>query len=1176
MRLPEFSVRRPVTTIMITLALILLGIISWQRLPQELFPAITYPQLTVVTTYENAAPEEVESLITKIIEDSVGTVPGLKYISSISKEGVSLVTVEFNWGTNMDFAALAVREKIDLMKQLLPIGAKEPIVMKFNPFSLPVMTLSVTGNKSQEELYEISRKLIKNEIEKVTGVASANITGGIERQILVEIDQGRLQASGVSILSVVEALSKTNLNYPAGTIKEDFYEYLIRTMGEFRLIAEIPLTAIEAKETISEEEKQRQLLTSETEGSSEKRLIVLRDLARVKDILKERTSYSRYNGRENISIAIQKQSGANTLHVAQRLKRQLEEVRAEVPKGVNIGIVYDQSNFIKKSISGVRNAALQGGILAFLILLLFLREFKLATIVITITPITILACFSLMYFENVTLNMISLGGIAIGVGMLIDNAIVVVESIYRHRRSGKTRDQAAIVGANEVVVPMFASTLTTISVFFPMIFIVGIAGQLFKELAWVIIVTQAIALIIAFMLIPCLVAIGRSRREENIAPEQSAVEVSSDEENPDSVTPTNRFLAFLGRPLDLIAPVYEKILEVFLRHKIIGLLLVLLIFIGSMSIFPKLDKEFLPKIDEGQFVLKVNLPSGTRLEVTNQTARKIEKTLFTLPELKDITVNVGSSMERALGAGVETLGSHQAQFIINLKRGERGMRPTDEVIVYLKSLFTKQDLKQAELEFIIQGSAFESALGGASPVVVEIKGRDLKKLDQISYDLEKKLSKVKGLYGIRTSAVTPSPETKVHILKDRATMYSLSVSDIALASQVAIKGYTATKFKTQEGREIDIRVRLRPEDRSNFYKLREILIYSAALKMNIPLAELAYIKQGTGPTEIRHDDQQRIIMLSANVYKRAFKEIVADIDKIILSTKVPNEYSVELTGENLRMQESFKSLRFALILAIILVYMIMASQFESLWQPFIIMFTMPLSLIGIIWTLYLTHTPVSVVVLLGVIMQGGIVVNNGIILIDYTNRLRKMGLSPEEAMIRASKVRLRPILMTALTSILALLPLSLGLAEGSELDAPLARTTMGGLFAATFLTLLVLPALYLVSEKVIGFVLGKQPEVIPLPQPKLTAAPVKVEALPLPSLPLPEAEVKEKQPLNPRQNALIDYLSREKKITRIAYSKYFNVSIPTAARDLKEMVNRGLIVAKGPLGPGRWYEIKTE
>ncbi len=1171
MKLPEFSVRRPVTVIMITLALILLGLISWQRLPQELFPAITYPQLTIVTTYENAAPEEVESLITKIIEESVGTVAGLKDISSISKEGVSLVTAEFNWGTNMDFAALAVREKIDLIKELLPLGAREPIVMKFNPFSLPVMTLSITGDKSQEELYEISRKLIKNELEKVTGVASANISGGIERQILVEVDQGRLQAAGVSILSVVEALSKTNLNYPAGTIKEDFYEYLIRTMGEFRLISEIPQTAIEAKETASEEQKRKKLLAGESETTAEKRLVLLKDIARVKDTLKERTSYSRYNGKDNISIAIQKQSGANTLQVAQRLRKQLEEIKAEVPKGINVNIVYDQSNFIKKSISGVRDAAVQGGILAFLVLLLFLKDFRLSAIVITITPITILACFSLMYFNNITLNMISLGGIAIGVGMLIDTAIVVVEVIYRYRRAGKTAADAAIIGSNEVLAPMAGSILTNVAVFFPMIFIVGIAGQLFKELAWVIIATNLIALVLTFMLIPCLVAIGGGKVKQSAPlPQSSPV---SDEESLSEMVAGNKLLAFLGKPLDLIAPAYAKTLELFLKHKIMGLLLVGLIFIQSLTLLPKLDKEFLPKVDEGQFVLKVTLPAGTRLEVTNEVARKIEKILFTLSELKEVTVNIGSSMERTLGTGVETLGSHQAQFMVNLKKEKNKGRSTNEVIVDLKSRLAKEDLKQAELEFIIQGSAFESALGGSSPVVVEIKGQDLKILSQLNNAIEKKLSKVEGLYGIRSSLVTPSPETKVHILKDRAAMYNLSVSDIALASQVAIKGYTATKFKTADGREIDVRVRLRSADRSNFYKLRGILIRSP-MEMNIPLAEVAYMKQGTGPTEIRRKDQQRIIMLSANVYKRSFNEIVNDIKKILQLIKIPQDYSVELTGESLKMQESFKSLQFALILAVILVYMIMASQFESLWQPFIIMFTIPLSLIGIIWILYFSHTPISVVVLLGIIMQGGIVVNNGIILIDYANLLRKTGLSPQEAMFKAAKVRLRPILMTAFTAVLSLLPLALGLAEGSELDTPLAKTTIGGLFASTFLTLLVIPALYLLSEKAIIFIFGKKKIEITLPPPQL--APVQIETTSIIPAPSTALKVVEETPLNPRQKTLMEFLAREKKITRVGYSKYFNVSIPTAARDLKEMVDKRLIVAKGPLGPGRWYEAKTE
>ena len=449
MNLPQFSVRRPVTTIMIFSAIVLLGVISWNRLPQELFPPITYPQLTIVSTYENAAPEEIETQITRIIEESIGTVSNLRSITSISKEGISIVMAEFLWGTNMDFAALGVREKLDLIKERLPIDAEEPIVKKFNPFDLPIMTLSITGNMPPAKLRLITEKYIEDEIEKIEGVASAEVTGGIEREILVEIDQDKLRASGIPIMDVVNAIRNANINYPAGTIKEVFTEYLIRTIGEFKEVSEIENISIGGEE---EEWRHRfpqysrieePQLIPEEKMRPEVKLILLKEIATVSDTFKEVTSISRYNGMENISVSIQKQAVAN------KIKSQLKQIEKEIPKGVDVEIIYDQSTFIKNSINGVRNAALEGGVLAFLVLLVFLRNFRSSIIVTLSIPISIMVTFSFMYFGGLSLNMMSLGGLALGVGMLVDNAVVVIENIFRHRQYGEKKKEAATGATSE-------------------------------------------------------------------------------------------------------------------------------------------------------------------------------------------------------------------------------------------------------------------------------------------------------------------------------------------------------------------------------------------------------------------------------------------------------------------------------------------------------------------------------------------------------------------------------------------------------------------------------------------------------------------------------------------------------------------------------------------------------
>ena len=1082
MKLSRFSVNRPVTITMIFLGVALLGFISWKRLPQELFPPITYPQLTVVTLYGNAAPEEMENLITKPIEEAIGTVKNLKKIKSISREGVSMVTAEFDWGTNMGFAHLELREKIDPVKELLPLESEDPTILPVNPFSRPIMILSVTGQETPRELLKIARR-IKDKIEKVTGVASATISGGKEREILVEVDQGRLQASRVSILSVVEALKNSNLNYPAGTTKGKLYEYLIRTMGEFKTVSEIKDTVVEV-DIINSSKRPRQLSREEEESElyEDKRLILLSDLAMVKDTLKEDKSFSRHNGRDNISLAIQKQAEANTIQTVKRIRASLENLKLSLPRGINLDVIYDESIFIKKSIMGVRDAALIGGALAFFVLYIFLRSLRVSAIICTSIPLSIMAVFSLMYFKGISINMMSLGGLALGVGMLVDNAIVVIENIFRHQQTGLHQKEAAVKGAEEVSEAITSSTLTTIAVFLPMLFVVGIAGQLFKDLLFAVTFSLVASLLVALTLVPRLAASRRKKGVNSIFQEKGVKEKGVN----------SIFLYSKGKGISPLS-LYSKLLSTCLAHKSLITIVVLALFVISFLFLSTTSREFMPKIDQGEFIIKVNMPTGARLQVTDSVTRKIEELLRKIPEVKDVTATVGSSSENVL----EVLGSHQAQVVVKLYREKlpkttknssksktRKARSSTEVLQKLISSKSKtrkarssaeviQDLKlmlrkektvaTAEIEYILEESAFKSTLEAAAPVVIEIKGPRLNVLKKISEEVAEEIESIPGIYGVRSSLALPSPETKVHVDKDRASIYNLSVTDIARTALIAIRGYVATKFK-QEGREIDVTVRLRPEDRVDVSRLRALTVHSN-IDVEVPLAEVATLITGKGPSEIKRLDQQRTVLVTANIFKRSLNEVIRDIKEKLRNYQNISDYSVILSGETQKMRESFKSLRFALIFAIILVYMIMAAQFESLWQPFIIMITLPLSLIGVGLALLVTHTSLNVIVLMGVIMLGGIVVNNGIVLIDYINRIRKEGIDTLEAVIRASKTRFRPILMTTLTTVLGLLPLALGFGEGAELRAPLAITVIGGLLTATFLTLLIIPNFYLIGEK---------------------------------------------------------------------------------------------------------------
>ncbi|MFH1782283.1 MAG: efflux RND transporter permease subunit, partial [Candidatus Omnitrophota bacterium] len=765
MNLPYFSVNKPVTTSMIFVGILMLGLISLSRLPRELFPSVTYPQLTIVTTYENAAPEEVETLITKIIEETVGTVSSLKRISSISKEGVSIVTAEFNWGTNMDFASLGVREKIDLVKERLPLGSADPIVMKFNPFELPVLSLSVTGNQSPAELLRLSRKFIKDELEKVEGVASCSVNGGLEREILVSIDAGRLYASSVAITKVVDALKSSNLNYPAGTIEEHFYEYLIRTMGEFKLVPEIGETIV-GKDDLKTDPNMDQMQPQGESKNKKSRLILLKDIAEIKDTFQEKTSISRYNGNENISVSVQKQAGVNTLAVAEKVRERLKNIIRDMPKGMNVEIIYDQSIFIKESIRGVMDAAVQGGLLSFIVLFVFLRKIKAASIVAFSMPISIMVAFSLMYFNGITLNMLSLGGLALGIGMLVDNAIVVIENIYVHIQNKQDLKTASKEGASEMSSPIFSSTLTTVAVFLPMIFVVGVAGQLFKELAFTVTFSLLASLLVALSLIPRLAAVGGDKKKKKgkaVAPK-----------------PMTNVTFGLG-------PLYSKLIPKILKYRWLFLIGVLVIFIASMGIFFVLDKEFMPKVDQGEFIIKVNMPSGTKLAITDRVIKRIENILFDTKAIQGIAVAIGSSKKKGDAQSLETMSSSQAQIIVTIKKDIK-VPPTAKVIEEIKDRFDRLDLEGAEIEYILQESFFKSAMQGSAPIVVEIKGKDLKKLKDASNKVKDGLNQVEGIYGVRTTLSSPSPEIKVNVIQDRAALYNLSVGVISQTAHAAIKG----------------------------------------------------------------------------------------------------------------------------------------------------------------------------------------------------------------------------------------------------------------------------------------------------------------------------------------------------------------------------------------------------
>jgi HAE1 family hydrophobic/amphiphilic exporter-1 len=1045
MNLPRFSITRPVTIAMIVTGILIFGVVSLDLLPQELFPQIMYPQLTVVSPYENAAPEEIETLITKPIEEAVGTVAGVKRINSISKEGLSLVMAEFGWNQNINFAALGMREKIDLIKERLPREADEPIVLPYNPFDRPILILSITstGDRSPLSLRNIVQRMIKDELEKVEGVASANISGGLEREIQVEIDGDKLISRSIPISEVTKAVTNANLNYPAGTIKESFYEYLIRTLGEFETtgdIGEVPVSseAADLEETYArgpEEEKAQQHAISR-----DRRLVYLKDIARVVDGVKERTSYSRYDGKENVSVAIQKQALGNTVKIINKVKKKIEELKIDIPKDIDITVVYDQSEFIKSSINGVWEAAWQGGVLVLAVLYYFLRNIWSALVVTLTIPIAIMATFAMMFFSGVSINMMSLGGLAFGVGSLVDAAIVVVENIFRHGQLGRDRKQAAMEGAEEVAIAVAGSVLTTVVVFLPLIFVIGIVGQISKDFALTVTFSLLASWVASITIVPLLASRGLT------------VGKSINLESEDDISTIDKALS-----ASKMRRFYEGLLLKFLKEKPKYLFYTFVLWLVSASLFIFIDKELMPKVDQGQFIMKIDMPAGTTLEVTNHVCERIEKHLRSVPEVETTTATVGSTKESATKHVLERLSSNQAEIAIGLKKKRKLKSP--QIVQNIKNRLSAMELEGARVEYILQENVLAVGLQGLAPITIEVKGNELKVMERLTHDAESGLGGIKGIYGIKNNLSEPSPETKIHIDKDKASIYGFSVTDIAQAALIGLKGYIATKFK-EKGQEFDVRVRLMEKDRNNFNKLARMEMQSPT-GVRVPLSSIATFGMGKGPSEIRRMNQERAVSVFANIYNRPMKDVAGDVNAMIKKMDIPKGYIVKLTGETEEMKASFTSLRNAIIAAFLLVYMIMAALFESLWQPFIIMFTIPISLIGVAWSLFLTRTSISAYVLMGVGILGGIVVDNAIVLIDCVNLFISKGMPVEKAVVYASRIRLRPILMTALTTILGLVPMAFLGGEGAELRAPMAITVMGGLLISTFLTLVVIPSIYL-------------------------------------------------------------------------------------------------------------------
>ena len=1094
MRIVDIAVKRPVAVSMFTFAVLLFGMVSLGRLSVNLLPDLSYPTLTIRTDYDGAAPGEVEQLVSKPIEEAIGVVKGVRKVTSTSRAGQSDVVLSFTWGTDMDFASLEVREKLDVLQ--LPLDIEKPRLLRFNPSLDPVIKLGLTAQSDTSSLSVAQMKRlrlyaeqqVKRALESVEGVAAVRVGGGLENEIHILIDQQKASQLSIPITRIIDRVSAENINAAGGRIDNAAQAFLVRTLNQFETLSDIENLFI---------------------GRFEGRNIQLKDVATVESAYKDRDVVTRFNGNEGIEIAIYKEGDANAVNVAQKVASRLNEVNNNLPSNYTLSEIYDQSVFIKQAIDNVKSAAVMGGILAMLVLYLFLKDFW-ATVIISVSiPVSVIATFNLMYANDISLNMMSLGGIALAVGLLVDNSIVVLENIDRHKKlkvagsdnatanekttaeATDTEASAASEGTKEVSGAIVASTLTTMAVFVPLIFVEGIAGQLFKDQALTVSFALAASLVVALTLIP---AMAHKKKKQQLDHEDVFT-------TPAPTPPTSTFgkvmyyvtlpvrwvfrlifvflpaalvtlvigawhivsklLSVAFKPLiwvfnkgfDLLASAYEKLLRVSLKAKALVLATAFILAAGAIMLVPKLGMELIPTLSQGEFSVEVTLPAGSPLARTDAI----------ISELAAVAVNNNDGSETKV---LRTYAMSGTGSLISAAPNQGGDH-WGRLNIVMQPSATAADMdavKRALRDYLafkpqVQATFSEPELFSfASPIQIEIAGYDLNQLQQYGDAIATKLASFNNFADVTTSIRDGNPELKIAFHHAKLARLELDASTVSQLIAAKVGGRVATQYSVED-RKVDVLVRTQENQRDDIASVRAIVVNPGSAQP-IPLSAVADVYMSVGPSEITRVGQQRVALVSANLAKGKLDEAVAVANKVIDETQLPLSLSATVTGQSEDMQSSFRSLQFALALAVFMVYLVMASQFESLLHPLLILFAVPLAGAGSVYGLWLTNTPLNVVVFIGLIMLCGIVVNNAIVLVDRINQLRRQGVDKDTAILDAAKTRLRPIVMTTLTTVLGLLPMAFGFGEGAEIRTPMAITVIYGLLFASLLTLILLPVLY--------------------------------------------------------------------------------------------------------------------
>lgn len=1019
----KFSVKKPVTITMMILIVIVLGVVSLGRLQIDLLPQMELPYVMVQTSYSGAGPEEIENMITRPLEQTAATVENIEGIMSYSNEGSSILLMQFGFGTDMDEAMLNLREKVDMIKGFLPEGTSAPIVMKLDPNAMPIIQMAISSKGDIHTTQKIAEDVISPRLERIEGTASAGVSGGLTQEIEIMLKEEELKGYNLSSSYIAQMLQAANINLPSGTVKKGSSELTVRTVGEFKSLDEIKNLSIPL-----------------TRGG----MVRLVDIADVKIADKQQTSITKLDGKEVVQVSVMKQSDGNTVNVAKLVNKEIEKIKKEYPD-INIVSVFDQSEYINLAINNLISTALQGGILAIIILLIFLRSFKTTLVIALSIPISIITTFVILYFADITLNMMTIGGLALGIGMLVDNSIVVLENIYRNRSLGVDRITASVEGTNEVSMAVTASTLTTVAVFIPIVFTGGLAATIFKDFALSIVIALFSSLIVALTLVPMLSSklISVKNLESEELQEQK-----------------HGFLIVF----------YKKALKFSLNHRIITVAVSIALFVVSIVMIASVGAEFFPATDEGMINVNVSLPAGSRTEDVDNMLKEVHEAIQEIPEITSIFTSAGSGGIMSIGGG-----STGAMSVILSELNERD-RSAKEVSDEIRKIV--KDIPGAEISVTESSTVMMGMASGA--ISISVKGDEIDTLRDIGDDFRDIIEKVEGTREVSTSYDDGIPQVQIALDRGIASQYGLSTAQVGTAVRSSLSGSTVTKFKV-DGNELDV-VLKGDSLYGDSMSLLEMLPVPTPMGSNVPLSEIADIRIEEGPVSIMRENQTRVLTVTGSVVGRDIQTVSTEIENLLKEYAMPYGYSYTFGGEIEQITETFTDLGMVMLVAIILVYMIIAAQFESLLQPLSIMFSVPLALSGGFIGLFITGIPLNVIGIIGLIILVGIVVNNAIVLVDYINLRRSKGEDRTSAIMKAGPIRIRPIMMTALTTILGLVPMALGMGEGAELTRSMGVVVIGGLALSTILTLVLVPVMYTIFDDMADFFkrkFTKQNKIVP-------------------------------------------------------------------------------------------------